>query len=691
MNSAKICMVMGANGFKAISSDIPTLWVTAPTQERLNAGFLVNAPFDLDPGRAQLSRVDAKNMALAGKVGRQLAEDLSQLFEMSKQNWSAFCESLTLSNGLTHDDFWKSLWDVVVERAKKDDNSPSQRVINEFLFGDNGAIRSLVNRHACVPTRLPSPHPILTKLESIKYYLHGLLEIPELLTLVIQLDGVNNTLLPGSVVAKRIYGKWLSIEPSNLPWRPLTLKQVLERLISNNYNVEPELTLRLKDILVAKYISKADDAESKELEGFFSKLRFLCADRHWRAASSLVVANTSDKINSDDEALRAAFAPPESQLHLDYAQKGSIEVFRVCREKLDAGSAHLADWALKAKATSPATRSAVLTYLIDGELVKSLTEKLLEHANYEGSWLANVKQDESFKQLDSHKKNIVLGRLKLEPDAPHSIDELLSSLVFPIAPPHDFGQEIKDLSRKWLLYKNSAEDGYVNSLYPSWAQHGLVELQKNPDGANLGWMTLFIAGLTYGLGWFKPGRTREFLEVCQKIELMDVVGSKDPKSDDWMKVLDNFIDSKLEGFSNEPSYASHMRLFVTIYQIRRHLKDYREIFLSVEKLNRTFYLDDLIRSRTSSIFGGTGYRAPDLVGMTVGAHYVMRELMRLGVVTTPFAHKHCFVPAKRVREWFGCSTSIEMYEKAKQHLGATHATFDYCFDIPINLRLDNKL
>ena len=182
-NSATTCMVMGANGFMASADEIPTLWVTAPTQEKLNAGILVNAPFDLDPGRAQLSRVEAKNMALAGKAGRQLAEDLSQLFIMSKQNWSVFCESLFLSPGLTHDDFWKSLWGVVVERAKNDDNSPAQRVINEFLFGDNGAIRSLVNRHACVPTGLPSPHPILTGLGSIKYYLDGLLEkIPDLLS-----------------------------------------------------------------------------------------------------------------------------------------------------------------------------------------------------------------------------------------------------------------------------------------------------------------------------------------------------------------------------------------------------------------------------------------------------------------------------------------------------------------------------
>jgi hypothetical protein len=99
---------------------------------------------------------------------------------------------------------------------------------------------------------------------------------------------------------------------------------------------------------------------------------------------------------------------------------------------------------------------------------------------------------------------------------------------------------------------------------------------------------------------------------------------------------------------------------------------------------------------------GTGTDAPSLEKvLKLGRHFVLRELVRREVLTLPKLYPYCFVPSSRTRQAFaamGCQVSGEdtmtasrqIYEFAKEHLGAKQATFDMDFDLPFYYRLHER-
>src|SRR5262249_44185122 len=62
---------LGSGGFEPFEAEIPTVWVTAPTEEKLQVGFLVNGPFALDVGRAQLARDPEQNREAGLRLGQR--------------------------------------------------------------------------------------------------------------------------------------------------------------------------------------------------------------------------------------------------------------------------------------------------------------------------------------------------------------------------------------------------------------------------------------------------------------------------------------------------------------------------------------------------------------------------------------------------------------------------------------------
>jgi hypothetical protein len=79
----------------------------------------------------------------------------------------------------------------------------------------------------------------------------------------------------------------------------------------------------------------------------------------------------------------------------------------------------------------------------------------------------------------------------------------------------------------------------------------------------------------------------------------------------------------------------------------------------------------------------------------MGACFVVRELVRTGVLTSDFSHPHCFVPTARVRRVFaaiGCEDLEQEHRRWEvspiihnfivDHLGDDRTTFCGDFDIP---------
>lgn len=185
----KLLLQLDARGFAPFPGHVPTLWVTAPTQEKLDLGFVLNGPFHLDVGRAQLARVSDYNRQLAETMGDALATNLARLCADSQAQWPALREALLLAQDATAYNFWESLWQMVGEglspHIKRDmtalqtgQASTLVELLQVMLWGTATTPRGmgqLVAEHPALPSQLPGKHRVLTSTKAVKYTASGVL------------------------------------------------------------------------------------------------------------------------------------------------------------------------------------------------------------------------------------------------------------------------------------------------------------------------------------------------------------------------------------------------------------------------------------------------------------------------------------------------------------------------------------
>jgi hypothetical protein len=117
----------------------------------------------------------------------------------------------------------------------------------------------------------------------------------------------------------------------------------------------------------------------------------------------------------------------------------------------------------------------------------------------------------------------------------------------------------------------------------------------------------------------------------------------------------------------------------------------------------SFSLRNILVSRTSEHYQHGGPNAPPINRVLgIGAHFLIRELYRNGILTHDGGHGLCYVPTsgvKRVIEALGCSSikekvswEIRNEEKSKvifhflrDNLDSATATFKKDFDIPFQI------
>jgi hypothetical protein len=234
---------------------------------------------------------------------------------------------------------------------------------------------------------------------------------------------------------------------------------------------------------------------------------------------------------------------------------------------------------------------------------------------------------------------------------------------------------------------------YEERLYP--ASHPPA-LRDCFDARNLGerrqWITLLLLGALHSMGRTQLEQHREFLRRCDRKGWLDVFAEREQDGRQWMQVLEEYLEDP----SDTHDYYQWMKQFVVIFQISRWLSEYVEGFLNVGRITESFALDEIIAPRTSALFSGGGPDAPALTrALGMGASFVLRELMRLGVLRQSLAHRYCYVPSLRVcrlLEDLGCSPlatvpfaerSSEIHRFLVSHLDAERATFGQTFDLPL--------
>ncbi|WP_228024325.1 hypothetical protein, partial [Synechocystis salina] len=253
-------------------------------------------------------------------------------------------------------------------------------------------------------------------------------------------------------------------------------------------------------------------------------------------------------------------------------------------------------------------------------------------------------------------------------------------------------QEICDW---WEARHKSEIENYNKRLYPIPIEDLRQQLRDDDRSA---WLMLFFIGATHTMGRTKHEQHRDFIRYCVESGWWHTFSQANPKdfSHQWIEVLNNYLDS----LNDNTEWYYWMEKYPSIYQISKYLDDYRESFLRAERLQNSFDLQILTNPRMASDLSGGGVDPPPL-RMGIGANFVIRELVRLGILqATKYVIPHCYVPRKRVRrllKYIGCSgldkpdyrSSREIFEFLNQQFQKLeidgNPNFHLCFDIPFEL------
>jgi hypothetical protein len=227
-------------------------------------------------------------------------------------------------------------------------------------------------------------------------------------------------------------------------------------------------------------------------------------------------------------------------------------------------------------------------------------------------------------------------------------------------------------------------DGELLKLDRSFSPQDTVHRQN--------WILLLILASLQTMGRSNPEQHRNFLRHCARQGWMDVFADARLPADEWMGVLDEYLGAQ----TYDIPFYHWVRQFVSIYQIARWLPEYVWSFLSIDKSEERLDLDWVTQPAMNPDFAGGGPSAPPLTRtLGIGACFVVRELVRAGVLQSEFANDHAYVAVGRVRYLFARlgMTNLEeesasyrhsrqIYDFLVDHLGRDRAHFNRCFDLP---------
>lgn len=690
--TSSVVLALTARGFERLPAQAPTIWVTAPTLEKQAAGFLVNAPFDLDVGRAQLARSSQANARLAQQIGHMLASALTQLTNLA-QDWPALCGSLGLAVDTSPYTFWDSLWSTLVDTLPPGDDSEAATLLRTMIMGKDCGLHRLITDYTVIPTRLPGKFQTLAVLPNVRYAASALLEQVDILDDVLQWPQAHKRLVAGSLISRQVLAALTRSQVDTSGIDVLTLRSLVHWETGGSLQVEPALASLLGALIDQSFVSKQQSEHPVEIEELLELLRrleFRSAAGGFGVARELMLNPTLPSTGSDesDELRRAAFAPARVQLDAAY-DRTAIAFFRVCRGRLAAGVDVLVKWALDARQEE--TQCAVLRYCLEGELGRELAARLRSHDRFANSWLA---------LLDTDDPRLAHVNEWSRPHLLHLLGLTVTEGLTILSPEQHLqvGPTLHNIYEWWRREKANLLPEYERLTYPGGQppDASLFVNAADPE-QRYAWLTLFVLGATHTVGRMQPEAHRNFLQRCQERGWFATFVNHAAGADEWMRVLDEYLDDP-ELATQELQYWHLIgKQFVSIYQLSRFLREYVEAFLYLGRVKSHVELHQVLKLRTSELFQGTGLDAPPITRtLGLGACFVVRELARFGVLRPIHVHSHCFTPVQRVRDRFaqlGCDLgekpsyeqSAAMYDYACKHLGPDAATFDHCFDIPFQM------
>ena len=696
-----LMLAVGPSGFIELPKVIPNLWVTAPIREQERLGFAVNAMFEVDAGRSRLSAEVEKNCDLARRLGQQLAAKLDDVRSAIDERWIQVAKSMEFSDSVEPYDFWHTLWRTLMSRLPQLERESGSRLVAMSLLGEG--LRDLAQAYHVVPNGLPRGLRRLIRSDEANIVLRGALSDAAVLQAVANAACFQPLLNTGHAVTSDM-ATWLRLLIQDLSQRTDRLISVslesLIRQLERGRAMAPKDASILGEVLHPKApedLEKGEDEVSQEVVRDFtaaaksaSELSFLSASGSDERCRQLLTDQ-----GSEDEKRRWAFAPDQHRLAHEYGHKGAV-FFLWCRDRLEAPADTLKNWIYLA--TEVDRRVAALSYLLEGELAVQVVEALQDQG-YFGTWLADIDEhSEYLVNFDEASRNRLVYQVLKSPEESRIAFQNLGSGIQepePEVEPIEPGAALQHIYDWWEEARNEHLERYRRETYPE----GQSPVLRDDDAGNIdraSWLLVLLLGGFHTMGRVRPEQHRTFIENCRRRGWWAVFTDPNPaeRFEDWMGVLDQYIDQQVD----QQDYEQWMMRFPIIYKLSRHLDDYAELLLGLARYKRSFDIATILRPLADPDQQGGGIGAAPLTKtLGMGANFVIRELIRLGVIDSPYVREHAFVPYRRVRRLvreMGCdeaesepqhrvSTIISGFLHA--HMDADKVTFCRDFDIPLRI------
>ncbi|MBU1737086.1 MAG: hypothetical protein KKG35_03020 [Proteobacteria bacterium] len=702
LHDGGILLAVGPEGFRVLPVELPAIWVVAPTRESEGLGFAVNCMFDLDAGRARLAGNSNVNKQKAQNLGRSFGQALRKLYGMSLVQWDDLKANFRFEEDLTTYDFWATLWKVIGEGIQARGSEEVSNLVSQLFCGDNG-LGYLISHEDAMPNGLWNNYRTLTRPDKIQVVLKGNLGNAFIFKELVEWEFFRNFLgAPESVTTDAVYTVARKVFPAlgqaKSQWRSVQLADVLRSFSETEKEISPDTAVILGRLLNHDALKHEDFEKEKELIGqALHSFLFKTQDASFHSADEILVLQKHSQANPD-EAKRAAFAPENHILFREYQGTG-LDFFFSCREKISIPLEKMAQWVIDAEGNEK--KEKALLYLLEGEHGEKVAHLLRENG-INGTWLRELRpnsliftgwKDDDITELLLRKLPSTVELL----DSNRGWDE--EADMDDIPAPLDPGLALNKIWDWWATNKNDLLKRYYDHTFPMGA---IPSLQVDDVGQTnrSSWLILFVLAHLHTMGRQQNYHHRSFIELCMSKGWWQTFAAKNPqgRSDEWMKVLDEYIDEQIDS----SSYEHWMNRFPAIYRIARGIDDYTELLLSLDRYTGKDNIGKLLQPSANSQYQGGGISAPPInKTLGYGICFAIRELSRCGVLKNEHVTPYCYVPVKRVRGLCLLLDNKEVgdvpFESSRlihqmlcQYLGPEKATFEGCFDIPLQILSEDK-
>lgn len=696
IRQSAILFQLSSRGFERTDDSIPSVWITAPTQEKTNSGYVVNGPFDPDVGRSRLALNSPNNLLIAQDLAVVAGNMFTELYQAVETNWPEVVKTLRLSIDMSPDAFWSSFWELMISdtflATQKQQVGSASNILYSIMWGADSGYYGFIKSCDVLPSGLNGTYKRMLSLKDVCYRSSGLLDIDQIFDHVARWESFQNNIHPGSIISeKNIFHPLCravgSHELSNC--QKVTLVNVIESEMNGSYDVVPSSAARIGLLVNRDFQKRLQEGEltnATERQNFLElmgKLRFKTKGGIYRLAKEQIISESlSDQVDRD-EVLRAQFAPGDFLLSSEY-KEAAIELFIICREKMFAPADMLAQWARDAHQRNQLLD--VFRYLLEGDLRFELAKKL------ESSWLRSVLDSDDFEALLLGEQNELKWLLRIE----LSPDPVPNPPVIPNIP------TMEQIYKWWEDNKTSYLDQYEASIFPDQralklSYHDVFKIEDDIE-IRKKWITLFMLGSFHTMGRTIPGQHKNFINLCSEKKWLDRFADPTASPDSLLSILDEYL---ADPFARS-SYYHWMKQFISFYQISKWLPTYVYSIVEIAKIKEPFSLDTIFNIRRNSGMTGSGLDAPPLDrGLGIGTCFVVRELLRCGFFDNVFAYEHAFVPRRAVRSVLarlGATfadaqsepvMSKEIFRFLCDNLGNDRAHFHKSFDIPFAVLAKN--